>query len=248
MQRFIALLGSNFGTRTMTTMLRYFGPAFALLGLLLTSATGFSQVFIMANETAETCTGSFCGCWQCRADGTGNPYPDENYTYTLCPDNPRRCGFGSSSWPLAWRPIPTATTVTISIIYDGPDAGSRLRWAATQAIRIARVASNGHGKQPNRVSRLLCFRTMGRATRLHPDGRPTFPVPPLVRPLLRSQFDCGSTACPTRTRMSVGVCLNEDRSPLATRALQRSRDSTWRAWVWNFDDGANRSRCTPRAT
>ena len=122
MQRFIALLGSNFGTRTMTTMLRYFGPAFALLGLLLTSATGFSQVFIMANETAETCTGTFVDAGNAE-DGTGNPYPDENFTYTLCPNNPGDAvSVQFVAFGLETNPNPNNSDYLF--IYDGPDAGS----------------------------------------------------------------------------------------------------------------------------
>ena len=60
--------------------------------VLLALVMGFSlsleaQVFIIGNETEETCAGTFVDNGNDES-GVGNPYTDANYTYTLCPDNP----------------------------------------------------------------------------------------------------------------------------------------------------------------
>jgi len=64
-----------------------FSVVVTVLLTLLGCTTAMGQVFIIANETAETCSGVFVDAGN-GADGTGNPYPDENFTYTICPDNP----------------------------------------------------------------------------------------------------------------------------------------------------------------
>ena len=61
-----------------------------------------AQFFIMGDETVET-QRIFVDAGN-SDDGTGNPYPDANYTYTICPDNRRCCvrelrGFRPSNQP-----------------------------------------------------------------------------------------------------------------------------------------------------
>ena len=95
--------------------------------LLMTVLTGWvlqsnAQFFIMGNETVETCTGTFVDAGN-GEDGTGNPYPDENFTYTLCPDNPGDAvSVSFVAFGLQTNPNPNNSDYLF--IYDGPDAGS----------------------------------------------------------------------------------------------------------------------------
>ena len=81
-----------------------------------------AQFFIMSNGTENTCTGIFVDAGN-DDGGTGNPYPDENFTYTLCPDNPGDAvSVDFVAFGLQTNPNPNNSDYLF--IYDGPDAGS----------------------------------------------------------------------------------------------------------------------------
>lgn len=232
MQRFIALLGSNFGERTMTTMLRYFGPAFVLLGLLLCSFSGVSQVFIMANETAETCTGSFVDAGN-SADGTGNPYPDENFTYTLCPDNPGDAvSVEFVAFGLQTNPNPNNSDYLF--IYDGPDAGSpsmgNYTGNALQGLPVTATVNNPTG------CLTFVFQDNGPGNTLSPGWEANILcTTPCATPTAASSILDPVLSNPDS--MSVGVCLNQpvtfgDAGSTAEVGFNLEN------WVWNFDDGS----------
>ena len=83
-------------------------------------AQGF---FVMGNETVETCAGTFMDAGNDPTNGTGNPYPDENFTYTICPDNPDDAvSVSFVAFGLQTNPNPNNSDYLF--IYDGPDAGS----------------------------------------------------------------------------------------------------------------------------
>ena len=94
---------------------------FALF-LLAGPASMHAQFFIMGDETVETCAGIFVDAGN-SDDGTGNPYPDANYTYTICPDNPGDAvSVSFVAFGLQTNPNPNNSDYLF--IYDGPDAGS----------------------------------------------------------------------------------------------------------------------------
>ena len=94
------------------------------LALFLSAGTASmqAQFFIMGDETVETCAGIFVDAGN-TDDGTGNPYPDANYTYTICPDNPGDAvSVSFVAFGLQTNPNPNNSDYLF--IYDGPDAGS----------------------------------------------------------------------------------------------------------------------------
>ena len=96
--------------------------ALALVVSLAAVAPSSAQFFIMGNETVETCAGIFVDAGN-SDDGTGNPYPDANFTYTICPDNPGDAvSVSFVAFGLQTNPNPNNSDYLF--IYDGPDAGS----------------------------------------------------------------------------------------------------------------------------
>lgn len=85
MQHFLSDFGSTFGASTMIKDRFYFRQLLASIALLSSSWVAQAQFFIMSDGTENTCTGIFVDAGNTDA-GVGNPYPDENFTYTLCPD------------------------------------------------------------------------------------------------------------------------------------------------------------------
>ena len=81
-----------------------------------------AQVFVISNDESQTCSGVFVDAGN-TIDGVGNPYPDENFTYTLCPDNP---GDAVSVAFVAFglQTNPNGNNSDYLYIYDGPDTGS----------------------------------------------------------------------------------------------------------------------------
>ena len=96
--------------------------ALTLVVSLAAVAPSSAQFFIMGNETVETCVGIFVDAGN-TDDGTGNPYPDANFTYTICPDNPGDAvSVSFVAFGLQTNPNPNNSDYLF--IYDGPDAGS----------------------------------------------------------------------------------------------------------------------------
>ena len=109
-------------------------------------AQGF---FIMGDETVETCGGTFMDAGNDPTNGTGNPYPNENYTYTICPDNPDDAvSVSFVAFGLQTNPNPNNSDYLF--IYDGPDAGSPSMGNYT-GNTLAGIAGDRHGEQSDRM-------------------------------------------------------------------------------------------------
>lgn len=204
--------------------------------LLTTVLTGWAlqsnaQFFIMGNETVETCTGTFVDAGN-GADGTGNPYPDENFTYTLCPDNPGDAvSVSFVAFGLQTNPNPNNSDYLF--IYDGPDAGSpgmgNYTGNALQGLPVTATINNPTG------CLTFVFQDNGPANTTSPGWEANIAcTTPCATPTSASSIV--DPPLPNPDSLSIGVCLNEeitfgDAGSFAEAGFNLDD------WIWNFDDG-----------
>ena len=124
--------------------------ALALVVSLAAVAPSSAQFFIMGNETVETCAGIFVDAGN-SDDGTGNPYPDANFTYTICPDNPGDAvSVSFVAFGLQTNPNPNNSDYRL---YAVPPSMGNYTGNALQA-------GHRHGQQPTDTSSKTMVRPM----------------------------------------------------------------------------------------
>ncbi len=196
------------------------------------SSDSLAQFFIMGNETVETCVGIFVDAGN-SDDGTGNPYPDENFTYTICPDNPGDA-VSVSFVAFGLQTNPNGNNSDYLYIYDGPDAGSPSMGSYTggslQGLPVTATVNNPTG------CLTFVFQDNGPGNTLSPGWEANILcTTPCATPTSASSIV--DPALPNPDSLSIGVCLNEsitfgDAGSFAEPGF--SLDS----WIWNFDDGS----------
>jgi gliding motility-associated-like protein len=189
------------------------------------------QVFVISNDDVETCAGVFVDAGN-TVDGVGNPYPDANFTYTLCPDNP---GDAASVSFVAFglQTNPNGNNSDYLYIYDGPDTGSPSMGSYTgnalQGLPVTATINNPTG------CLTFVFQDNGPANELSPGWEANIScTTPCATPIAAS----GIVEPPLQNpdSISVGVCLNQEvifGDNGSTPGIGFNLDS----WIWNFDDG-----------
>ena len=204
-----------------------------LLALLIgLSFSSQAQFFIMGNETEETCVGTFVDAGN-QEDGTGNPYPDENFTYTLCPDNPGDA-VSVSFAAFGLETNPNGNNSDYLYIYDGPDAGSpgmgNYTGNTLQGLPVTATINNPTG------CLTFVFQDNGPANTTAPGWEANIScTTPCATPTSVSSIL--NPVLPNPDSLSIGVCLNEpitfgDAGSFAEPGFNLED------WVWNFDDGS----------
>jgi len=192
-------------------------------------AQGF---FIMGDETVETCGGTFMDAGNDPTNGTGNPYPDENYTYTICPDNPDDAvSVSFVAFGLQTNPNPNNSDYLF--IFDGPDAGSPSMGNYTgntlQGLPVTATVNNPTG------CLTFVFQDNGPANDLAPGWEAEITcTTPCATPTAASSIV--DPPLPNPDSLSIGVCLEAevtfgDAGSIAEPGFALEN------WIWNFDDG-----------
>lgn len=232
MQRFLSLFGSTFGPTTMTQDRFNFRRLSVGVALISLSSVIQAQFFIMSDGTAETCTGIFVDAGN-DDSGVGNPYPDANFTYTLCPDNPGDAvSVSFVAFGLQTNPNPNNSDYLF--IYDGPDAGSpsmgNYTGNALQGLPVTATVNNPTG------CLTFVFQDNGPANTAAPGWEANIScTTPCATPTSASSIV--DPPLPNPDSLSIGVCLNEpitfgDAGSTAEPGFNLAQ------WVWNFDDGS----------
>ena len=232
MQRFLSQLGSNFGAYIMNSNRSLLGSLLAVVSMLLISTVSNAQFFIMGDETVDTCTGIFVDAGNSE-DGTGNPYPDANFTYTICPDNPGDAvSVEFVAFGLQTNPNPNNSDYLF--IYDGPDAGSpsmgNYTGNALQGLPVTATVNNATG------CLTFVFQDNGPANTASPGWEANILcTTPCATPTAASSII--DPPLPNPDSLSIGVCLNE---PITFGDAGSSAEPGFSldSWVWNFDDGS----------
>ena len=196
-----------------------------------TAVQSAAQFFIMADETVETCTGIFVDAGNTE-DGTGNPYPDQNFTYTICPDNPGDA-VSVSFVAFGLQTNPNSNNSDYLYIFDGPDPGSPSMGSYTgnslQGLPVTATVNNPTGCltfvfQDNGPGNLLSPGWEANILCTTPCATPTSASGIIDPPL------------PNPDSLSIGVCLNE---PITFGDAGSTAEPGFNleSWIWNFDDG-----------
>ncbi len=205
--------------------------AFFTLFLVMGAGAMQAQFFIMGDETVETCAGIFVDAGNSE-DGTGNPYPDENFTYTICPDNPGDAvSVSFVAFGLQTNPNPNNSDYLF--IYDGPDAGSPSMGNYTgnnlQGLPVTATVNNPTG------CLTFVFQDNGPANDAAPGWEANIScTTPCATPTSASSIV--DPPLPNPDSLSIGVCLNApitfgDAGSFAEPGFNLEN------WIWNFDDG-----------
>lgn len=166
------------------------------------------------------------------ANGTGNPYPDQNFTYTICPDNPDDAvSVVFVAFGLQTNPNPNNSDYLF--IYDGPDAGSpsmgNYTGNALQGLPVTATVNNPTG------CLTFVFQDNGPANDAAPGWEAEiFCTTPCATPTSASSIV--DPPLPNPDSLSIGVCLGApvtfgDAGSFAEPGFSLSN------WIWNFDDG-----------
>ncbi len=190
-----------------------------------------AQFFIMSNGTENTCTGIFVDAGN-DDGGTGNPYPDENFTYTLCPDNPGDAvSVDFVAFGLQTNPNPNNSDYLF--IYDGPDAGSpsmgNYTGNALQGLPVTATINNPTG------CLTFVFQDNGPGNTAAPGWEANIScTTPCATPTAASSII--DPPLPNPDSLSIGVCLNEPVT-FGDAGSTAEAGFSLEDWVWNFDDG-----------
>lgn len=205
---------------------------FFLAFILISAADCASQVYVLSNGEVETCAGVFVDAGNSE-DGTGNPYPDENFTYTICPDTP---GDAVSVAFVAFglQTNPNGNNSDYLYIYDGPDSNAPSMGSYTgnslQGLPVTATINNPTG------CLTFVFQDNGPANELSPGWEANIAcTTPCATPIAASSII--DPPLPNPDSISVGVCLEQevvfgDAGSFADVGFNLEQ------WVWNFDDGS----------
>jgi gliding motility-associated-like protein len=191
-----------------------------------------AQFFIMGNETVETCAGIFVDAGN-SDDGTGNPYPDANFTYTICPDNPGDAvSVSFVAFGLQTNPNPNNSDYLF--IYDGPDAGSpsmgNYTGNALQGLPVTATVNNPTG------CLTFVFQDNGPGNDLAPGWEANIScTTPCATPTSASSII--DPPLPNPDSLSIGVCLNQEITFGDAGSVAGAPEFNLENWIWNFDDG-----------
>ena len=217
----------------------HFGQLLASIALLSSSWVAQAQFFIMSDGTENTCTGIFVDAGNTDA-GVGNPYPDENFTYTLCPDNP---GDAVSVDFLAFglQTNPNGNNSDYLFIFDGPDADSpsmgNYTGNALQGLPVTATVNNPTG------CLTFVFQDNGPGNTASPGWEANIScTTPCATPFSASSIV--DPPLPNPDSLSIGVCLNEEIT-FGDAGSSAEPGFNLEAWVWNFDDGQIDTLYTP---
>jgi hypothetical protein len=207
-------------------------PFFLMLFFVGTAMQLVSQVYVISNEETETCSGVFVDAGN-TIDGVGNPYPDENFTYTMCPDNPGDA-ISVSFVAFGLQTNPNGNNSDYLYIYDGPDTGSPSMGSYTgntlQGLPVTATINNPTG------CLTFVFQDNGPANELSPGWEANIScTTPCATPIAASSIV--EPPLPNPDSISVGVCLNQEvifGDNGSTPGIGFNLDS----WIWNFDDGS----------
>ena len=212
----------------------FFSPSLVWTLLLVVFLVGFcsndahSQVFAMSDGEVETCAGVFLDA----GAGEGAPYPDANFTYTICPDTP---GDAVSVAFVAFglQTNPNGNNSDYLNIYDGPDAGSPSMGSYTgnslQGLPVTATINNPTG------CLTFVFQDNGPANVASPGWEANIAcTTPCATPTAASSIVEPELSNPDS--ISVGVCLGQDvifgdNGSFADVGFNLDQ------WVWNYDDG-----------
>ncbi len=214
-------------------------PIFRLITVFLMIALPFvslAQDVVITDGSVITCDGVFID-----DGGTGGlPYtPGNDYTFTICPDNPGDV-IQVSFVAFALYTSPNPNNSDRLFIFDGDDATATGLGSYTgnslQGLPVTGTINNTSG----------CLTFVFDS---NPNGPGTFPgweaniscTTPCATPTAASEI---VNPVPQGIEQSIGVCLN---APVTFGDIGSFAEPTFNLqyWVWNFDDGTIDTLTTP---
>ena len=181
--------------------------------------------FCMSTTTISTCTGSLFDA------GGGSPYPDANYTMTICPDVPGDVIQLDLS-AFALQTSPNGNNSDYFTIFDGPTTGAAQLGSYTgntlQGLQVTGTVNNPSG------CLTIVFSDNGNANATSPGFEAAIScTTPCAPPTQNSVI---SNPAPNGPEQTVSICIGEaiDFSGAGSFA---EPGFTLAQYFWNFDDG-----------
>jgi gliding motility-associated-like protein len=179
----------------------------------------------MSTTTISTCTGSLFDA------GGGSPYPDANYTMTICPDVPGDVIQLDLS-AFALQTSPNGNNSDYFTIFDGPTTGAAQLGSYTgntlQGLQVTGTVNNPSG------CLTIVFSDNGNANATSPGFEAAIScTTPCAPPTQNSVI---SNPAPNGPEQTVSICIGEaiDFSGAGSFA---EPGFTLAQYFWNFDDG-----------
>lgn len=182
--------------------------------------------FCMSTTTISTCTGSLFDA------GGGNPYPDANYTMTICPDTPGdviQLDFSA----FALQTSPNGNNSDYLTIFDGPNTSAPQLGSYTgntlQGLQVTGTVNNPSG------CLTVVFSDNGNANTTSPGFEAAIScTTPCAPPTQNSVI---SNPSPTGPEQSVSICIGESIDFSGVGSFAEPGFSLAQ-YFWNFDDGS----------
>lgn len=218
-------------------MTKFKGLALSLLICL--PLTTNAQFFVMTDGQVETCGGTFVDAGN-TADGVGNPYPDQNLTFTICPDNPDDAvSLNFLAFGLQTNLNPNNSDYLY--IFDGTDTNApsmgSYTGGALQGLPVTATVNNPTG------CLTFFFQDNGPPNELSPGWEAEIIcTTPCDAPVAASSIV--DPPLPNPDSISVGVCLNEPVT-FGDAGSTAGTDFNLSQWIWNFDDGTSDTLNSP---
>ena len=181
--------------------------------------------YCMSTTTISTCSGSLFDA------GGGNPYPDANYTMTICPDTPGdviQLDFSA----FALQTSPNGNNSDYFTIFDGPNTSAAQLGSYTgntlQGLQVTGTVNNPSG------CLTVVFSDNGNANATSPGFEAAIScTTPCAPPTQNSVI---SNPAPVGPEQSVSICIGDaiDFSGVGSFA---EPGFTLDQYFWNFDDG-----------
>jgi len=181
--------------------------------------------FCMSTTTISTCTGSLFDA------GGGNPYPDANYTMTICPDVPGDVIQLDLS-AFALQTSPNGNNSDYFTIFDGPTTGAAQLGSYTgttlQGLQVTGTVNNPSG------CLTIVFSDNGNANATSPGFEAAIScTTPCAPPTQNSVI---SNPAPSGPEQTVSICIG-DAIDFSGAGSFAEPGFTLAQYFWNFDDG-----------
>jgi gliding motility-associated-like protein len=179
----------------------------------------------MSTTTISTCTGSLFDA------GGGNPYPDANYTMTICPDVPGDVIQLDLS-AFALQTSPNGNNSDYFTIFDGPTTGAAQLGSYTgttlQGLQVTGTVNNPSG------CLTIVFSDNGNANATSPGFEAAIScTTPCAPPTQNSVI---SNPAPSGPEQTVSICIG-DAIDFSGAGSFAEPGFTLAQYFWNFDDG-----------
>lgn len=210
--------------------MKFFKTLFVGTFTLLVSNTFYSQNTLIFDGEVQMCDGVFVD------DGDGGPYTEEDYTFTICPDNPGDAvSIEFVAFLLETNPNPNNSDYLS--IYDGPDATANslgdYTGGALQGLPVTATVNNPTG------CLTFVFQSTGTNTGCGGGGCPGWEgliscTTPCDPPTSASAIMDPDPIDPDI--QSVGVCIGQTIE-FADVGSVAGTGFTLEEWNWDYDDG-----------